>query len=128
MIEQGIKEELEALTGLEAYPTILPAGLQDGVVYRLISDPEIEVGLTRVNLIRARYQITFAKLNGYGQVKAWERQLWAKWREIRHGQIGETPVQYVERGQVLEDVIPLTDHQNIHTLTRDYVIYYRESQ
>jgi len=126
MIEAAIKAELEELTALPVYPLILPATLLEGVSYQLVSDAEVETGPVRVNLIAARYQVRFSLLNDFTRLKTLDRKLWAKWREIRHGQIGDVPVQYVERGSIQESVYPQTNNQNLYTLTRDFIIYYRE--
>lgn len=128
MIETSIKAELETLSGLPVYPLLLPAKQLEGVAFQLISDAELEVGLTRVNLIAARYQLRFSILDDYTRIKQLDRQLWAKWGQIKHGAIGDTPVQYVERGGIQESAIPQTNNRTLYTLTRDFIIYYRETE
>ena len=126
MIEQAIKDELAELTGLPVYPLVLPATLLEGVSYQLVSDAEVETGPVRVNLIAARYQIRFSLLDDFTRLKTYDRKLWAKWRQIQHGRIGDVPVQYVERGSIQESVFPQTNNRNLYTITRDFIIYYRE--
>lgn len=50
MIEQAIKTELEALTGLPVYPLLLPADVVEGITYQCVSDPPLEQGLCGLRL------------------------------------------------------------------------------
>ena len=126
MIEQAIKTELEALTGLPVYPLLLPADVVEGITYQCVSDPPLEIGLVRTSVVRARFQIRIIILNDYTRLKTLDRQIWGKWQTIRHGFIADFPVQYVERGSLRETPTPQTSNQQLYDLLREYFITYVE--
>lgn len=87
MIEQALKAALERLTGLNAYPLLLPDQLQEGITYQCISDPEMYAGLLRTGLIAGRFQIAIHLLNDYTRLIQLDKKISAEWTAIVHGQL-----------------------------------------
>lgn len=126
MIESGVYKSLQSLSELEVYPLLIPDTEQQGITYQRISDPEIEGGLVRTSLVAGRFQISFVKVSDYSGLLALDAQLWQMWRNIRHGDIGGYPVQYVERGTLQQDKVTLPNNSVQYRLTRDFIIYFSE--
>lgn len=126
MIEQAIKSALELLSGMPVYPLLLPDSEQDGVTFQRISDPEIETGMVRTALIAGRFQISMYKVDGYTELLQLDKFIWNEWKKISHGNIEGYPVQYVQRGNILQETITLPNNRVQYRLVRDYIIYFYE--
>lgn len=126
MIEQAIKSALELLSGMPVYPLLLPDSEQDGVTFQRISDPEIETGMVRTALIAGRFQISMYKVDGYTGLLQLDKFIWNEWKKISHGNIEGYPVQYVQRGNILQETITLPNNRVQYRLVRDYIIYFYE--
>jgi len=126
MIENAILKALGGLSGLPVYPLLLPDPVQQGITFQRISDPEVGGGLVRTGLIAGRFQISIYKVNDYTAVVELDRAIWEAWRDIRHGKIADYPVQYVERGGIVQDCTTLPSNSVQYRLVRDYIIYFYE--
>ena len=126
MIETGIYNALKSLSTLPVYPLLIPDSAQEGITYQRISDPEMEIGMVRTGLVAARFQISFIKVSDYSGLMALDAQLWKAWREIRHGEIGGYPVQYVERGSLQQSKATLINNAAQYRITRDFTFYFYE--
>lgn len=65
MIELAIKNELERITGMNAYPLLLPDTVQEGVTFQRISDPEMYSGTLRTGIVSARIQVNLYRVDDY---------------------------------------------------------------
>lgn len=126
MIELAIKTSLERLSGMSVYPLLLPDIEQDGVTFQRISDPEIETGMVRTGLIAGRFQITMYKVDDYTGLVYLDKAIWAEWKKIIHSTLEGYPVQYVQRGNILQDRTTLTSNQVQYRLVRDFILYFFE--
>lgn len=126
MIELAIKTSLERLSGMSVYPLLLPDTEQDGVTFQRISDPEIETGMVRTGLIAGRFQITMYKVDDYTGLVYLDKAIWAEWKKIIHATLEGYPVQYVQRGNILQDKTTLTSNQIQYRLVRDFILYFFE--
>lgn len=126
MIEQAIKTSLERLSGMAVYPLLLPDSEQSGITLQRISDPEIETGMVRTGLIAGRFQISMYKVDDYTGLVKLDKAIWSYWKGIVHGELEGYPVQYIQRGNILQDKTTLTSNQVQYRLTRDFVLYFYE--
>lgn len=126
MIESALKQALETLTGMDAYPLLLPDPEQEGVTFQRISDPAVDTGMVRTRLIAGRFQICIYKIDDYTGLLQLDYQLWSAWRDIRHGNIGGFPVQYVERGNIRQDKTTMPNNRIQYRLVRDFIFYFNE--
>ena len=126
MIELAIKTALERITGLNAYPLLLPDSEQEGVTFQRISDPEMYAGTLRTGLISARFQVTIYRIDDYTSLLQLDKKIWSEWKKIVHSQLENIPVQYVERGGIRQDKTTLTNRRSQYRLVRDFIIYYAE--
>jgi len=126
MIEQAIKSALERLSGMSVYPLLLPDSEQDGVTFQRISDPEIETGMVRTALIAGRFQISIYKVDGYTELLQLDKFIWNEWKKVSHENIEGYPVQYVQRGNLLQETITLPNNRIQYRLVRDFIIYFYE--
>ncbi|MDA4769138.1 hypothetical protein [Enterobacter hormaechei] len=126
MIEQAIKISLERLSGMTVYPLLLPDSEQNGITFQRISDPEVETGLVRTGLIAGRFQISMYKVDDYTGLVKLDKAIWSQWKSIVHGELEGYPVQYIQRGNILQDKTTLTSNQVQYRLTRDFVLYFYE--
>ena len=126
MIELAIKTALERITGLNAYPLLLPDSEQEGVTFQRISDPEMYAGTLRTGLISARFQVTIYRIDDYTNLLQLDKKIWAEWKKIVHGQLENAPVQYVERGGIRQDKTTLTNRRIQYRLIRDFIIHHTE--
>lgn len=126
MIEQAIKTSLERLSGMAVYPLLLPDSEQNGITFQLISDPDIENGMVRTGLIAGRFQISMYKVGDYTGLVKLDKAIWSHWKGIIHGELEGYPVQYIQRGNILQDKATLTSNQVQYKFIRDYVLYYYE--
>ncbi|ENL9263865.1 hypothetical protein AB6K26_004284 [Salmonella enterica] len=127
MIESAIKTALERITGMAAYPLLLPDTVQAGVTFQRISDPGIYAGLLRTGLIAGRFQISLYLLDSYTDLLRLDRKIWSEWKQIVHGQLDGFPVQYVDLGGIHQDKTTLTNGRNQYRLVRDFTFVYPES-
>jgi hypothetical protein len=127
MIEQALKAALERLTGLDAYPLLLPDQLQEGITYQCISDPEMYAGLLRTGLIAGRFQIAIHLLNDYTRLIQLDKKISAEWTAIVHGQLEGFPVQYVVWGGIQQSKSVLTSGNIQYRFVRDFTFYYRDA-
>lgn len=126
MIEQAIKISLERLSGMTVYPLLLPDSEQNGITFQRISDPEVETGMVRTGLIAGRFQISMYKVDDYTGLVKLDKAIWSQWKSIVHGELEGNPVQYIQRGNILQDKTTLTSNQVQYRLTRDFVLYFYE--
>ncbi|HAV1627925.1 TPA: hypothetical protein JG862_001575 [Enterobacter hormaechei subsp. steigerwaltii] len=126
MIEQAIKISLERLSGMTVYPLLLPDSEQNGITFQRISDPEVETGMVRTGLIAGRFQISMYKVDDYTGLVKLDKAIWSQWKSIVHGELEGYPVQYIQRGNILQDKKTLTSNQVQYRLTRDFVLYFYE--
>ena len=97
MIEDEIQRSLAALTHLAAYPLILPDSQQEGVTYQKISDLKVNTGLVDSSLVQSRFQIVLYVIDDYSRLIALDKAVLNAWEGVRHGHIGQWPVQAVTR-------------------------------
>ncbi len=126
MIELAIKTALERITGMNAYPLLLPDTVQKGVTFQRISDPEMVSGTLRTGIISARIQVNLYRIDDYTSLLQLDKKIWAEWKSIVHGQLEGIPVQYVERGGIHQDKTTLTNRSIQYRLIRDFIFTYRE--
>ncbi|MBG0601568.1 hypothetical protein [Enterobacter hormaechei] len=126
MIEQAIKTSLERISGMSVYPLLMPDNEQSGVTFQRISDPDIENGMVRTGLIAGRFQISMYKVDDYTGLVKLDKAIWSQWKSIVHGELEGYPVQYIQRGNILQDKTTLTSNQVQYRLTRDFVLYFYE--
>ena len=126
MIELAIKTSLERLSGMAVYPLLLPDSEQNGVTFQRISDPDVENGMVRTGLIAGRLQISMYKVDDYTGLLQLDKAIWAEWKNIIHGYLEGYPVQYVQRGNILQDKTTLTSNQVQYRLIRDFILYFYE--
>ncbi len=126
MIEYEIKAALEALSGLNAYPLLLPDPEQEGVTYQRISDPRFETGMVVTSLVQARFQISYHVIDDYPRLLSLDKTVRDAWEPIAHGRIGRWPVQAVTRGGISQNKQTLTNNRVQYRLTRDFIICYPE--
>lgn len=126
MIESAVKLSLETISGMAAYPLLLPDIVQEGITFQRISDPDVESGMVRTGLIAGRFQISMYKVDDYTGLVQLDKAVWAEWKKIVHGTLEGYPVQYVQRGNILQDKATLTSNQVQYRLIRDYILYFYE--
>ncbi|MDE1476523.1 hypothetical protein [Xenorhabdus bovienii] len=126
MIERELKADLERLTQLPVYPLILPSTVREGITYQRISDPRFNTGLAATRLVEARFQIGIITLNNYPKAAEIEQKIRFAWESVRHGHIGNYPVQTVTRGTLHQAMEELTENQKSYRITRDFIITYAE--
>ncbi|HBR0014307.1 hypothetical protein ASV09_19170 [Klebsiella aerogenes] len=126
MIELAIKNELERITGMNAYPLLLPDTVQEGVTFQRISDPEMYSGTLRTGIVSARIQVNLYRVDDYTSLLQLDKKIWSEWKSIVHGQLDSIPVQYVERGGIQQDKTTLTNCSIQYRLIRDFIIHYVE--
>ena len=126
MIELAIKNELERITGMNAYPLLLPDTVQEGVTFQRISDPEMYSGTLRAGIVSARIQVNLYRVDDYTSLLQLDKKIWSEWKSIVHGQLDGVPVQYVERGGIQQDKTTLTNRSIQYRLIRDFIIHYVE--
>ncbi|HDH0697000.1 TPA: hypothetical protein PIP11_000696 [Klebsiella aerogenes] len=126
MIELAIKNELERITGMNAYPLLLPDTVLEGVTFQRISDPEMYSGTLRTGIVSARIQVNLYRVDDYTSLLQLDKKIWSEWKSIVHGQLDGVPVQYVERGGIQQDKTTLTNRSIQYRLIRDFIIHYVE--
>ncbi|EPY7209441.1 hypothetical protein ACXEIW_001350 [Klebsiella oxytoca] len=126
MIELAIKNELERITGMDAYPLLLPDTVQEGVTFQRISDPEMYSGTLRTGIVSARIQVNLYRVDDYTSLLQLDKKIWSEWKSIVHGQLDGVPVQYVERGGIQQDKTTLTNRSIQYRMIRDFIIHYVE--
>jgi len=126
MIESALSTDLQLLSGLNVWPLLLPKTELEGLTFQRISDPEVERGMTRTALIAGRFQISMYKVDDYTGLVALDQSIWRVWREIRQGYVGGYPVQYIERGGIIQDSVTLTNNSIQYRLVRDFTFYFFE--
>lgn len=126
MIELAIKTALERITGMNAYPLLLPDIVQEGVTFQRISDPEMYSGILRTGIVSARIQVNLYRVDDYTSLLQLDKKIWSEWKSIVHGQLDGVPVQYVERGGIQQDKTTLTNRSIQYRLIRDFIIHYVE--
>ncbi len=115
-----LKNAIETLLRVNAYPLIGPQSETEFVTLQLISDPRIVSGTIRTKLAAVRYQICFVS-SRYSQTEEMDATLWREWEGIVHGHIGGYPVQYIERQGLSESFDP--DDGGKYRRARDYIFY-----
>ncbi|AFJ47145.1 hypothetical protein [Shimwellia blattae] len=127
MIELAIKTALERITGLEAWPLLLPENQLEGVTYQRVSDPELYSGMLRTGLVSARFQITLYRVDDYPGLLAQEKAIWSEWRGMTHDVLEGVPIQYITRGGIYQDKADLVNGHTRYRLARDFTFIYREA-
>ncbi|HEM6698011.1 TPA: hypothetical protein U2I04_000849 [Citrobacter amalonaticus] len=128
MIELAIKIALERITGMTAWPLLLPVKVQEGVTFQRISDPEMYSGMLRTGLISGRFQITLYRVDDYASLVQLDKKIWEEWKSIIHGNLEGVPVQYVKRESLRQDKTTLTNGSIQYRLMRDFILTYRGSE
>ncbi|CDL61438.1 hypothetical protein [Klebsiella pneumoniae IS39] len=126
MIELAIKGALERITGMNAYPLLLPDTVQEGATFQRISDPEMVSGMLRTGIVSARIQVNLYRLDDYTSLLQLDKKIWTELKSVVHGQLEGITVQYVERGGIHQDKNQLTNRRIQYRLTRDFIIHYVE--
>ncbi|HBY2168384.1 TPA: hypothetical protein MG567_10290 [Klebsiella pneumoniae] len=126
MIELAIKGALERITGMNAYPLLLPDTVLEGATFQRISDPEMVSGMLRTGIVSARIQVNLYRLDDYTSLLQLDKKIWTELKSVVHGQLEGIPVQYVERGGIHQDKNQLTNRRIQYRLTRDFIIHYVE--
>lgn len=126
MIEIAIKSAIEALSGMAVYPLLLPDTVQEGITFQLISDPAVDGGMVQTGVIAGRFQISMYKVDDYTGLVQLDKRIWQSWCQIRQGSVGGYPVQYVERGGIVQNSATLNNNRIQYRLARDFILYYRE--
>jgi len=126
MIELAIKTALERITGMNAYPLLLPDTVQEGVTFQRISDPEMVSGTLRTGIVSVRIQVNLYRVDDYTSLLQLDKKIWSEWKSIVHGQLEGIPVQYVERGGIQQDKTTLANRSIQYRLIRDFIIHYVE--
>lgn len=121
MIELAIKPAIERITGLKAYPLLLPDTVQEGVTFQRISDPQVGDGLVRTGLSDVRMQISLYLVDDYTRALQLDAALWAEWQTLVHAQLEGYPVQYVERGGIQQDKATITSGRAQYRIVRDFI-------
>ncbi|CAH0198542.1 hypothetical protein SRABI13_01667 [Erwinia aphidicola] len=67
------------------------------------------------------------RVNEYTALLELDRTIWNAWKDIQHGVIAGYPVQYVQRGGIVQDCTTLTNNSVQYRLARDYIVYFFES-
>ena len=75
MIELAIKGALERITGMNAYPLLLPDTVQEGATFQRISDPEMVSGMLRTGIVSARIQVNLYRLVDSPHCCSWIKNL-----------------------------------------------------
>lgn len=126
MIELAIKNELERITGMNAYPLLLPDTIQEGVTFQRISDEDIYSGIVRTGIIAARFQITIYCIDDYSSLLYLDKKIWTEWKGIIHAKLDGVQVQYIKRMSIQQDKTILVNHSRQYKLIRDFIFMYRE--
>lgn len=126
MIESAVKLSLQMISGMAVYPLLLPDIVQEGITFQRISDPEIEAGMVRTGMIAGRFQVSMYKVDDYTGLVQLDKAIWAEWKKIIHGSLNGYPVQYVQRGNIMQDKTTLTSNQVQYRLIRDFTLYFYE--
>ncbi|QIU89324.1 hypothetical protein [Yokenella regensburgei] len=126
MIESALSAELQTLSGMNVWPLLLPAAEQEGLTFQRISDPEMDGGMARTGLIAGRFQISMYRVDDYTGLVMLDKAIWREWQKVSHGSIGGYPVQYVQRGNILQDSVILPNSSIQYRLVRDFTLYFFE--
>lgn len=126
MIELAIKPAIERITGLKAYPLLLPDTVQEGITFQRISDPEVGSGLARTGLSEVRIQLTLYLLDNYTGLLQLDKALWAEFKTLVHGELEGYPVQHAERGNIQQDNTTLSSNRLQYRLIRDFIFTVQE--
>lgn len=122
MIELAIKPALERITGLNAYPLLLPDTVQEGATFQRISDPQVGEGLTRTGLAAVRMQVCLYLVDDYTRLLQLDAAIWSEWKDIVQGQLEGQRVQYITRGGIQQDKTTLTGGRIQYRLVRDFTL------
>lgn len=126
MIETALKTSLERITGLNAYPLLLPDTEQEGATFQRISDPQIGEGLARTGLVAVRIQVSLYLLDDYSRLLQLDKALWDEFKTIAHGELEGYPVQYVQRGGIQQSRSTQTSNRIQYRLARDFTFSVQE--
>lgn len=126
MIETDIKNDLERITQLSAYPLSLPSNHLEGIIYLRVSDPKMFTGLAKTQLVQARFQVVVQLIDDYRQALLLIDKIRDEWESIEHGYLGKYPVQTVERGNFWQDMEEQTDNRKIYRIGCDFILTYAE--
>lgn len=122
MIELAVKSALERITGLEAYPLLLPDAEQEGATFQRISDPAVGGGLTRTELTAVRMQVSLYLIDDYTRLLGLDSAIWREWQRIVQGELDGHPVQYISRGGIQQSKTTLTGGRTQYRLIRDFIL------
>ncbi|HFP9305165.1 hypothetical protein [Raoultella planticola] len=121
MIELAIKGALQRITGMNAYPLLLPDTVQEGVTYQRISDAQVGTGLVRTGLSSVRMQVAIYLIDNYSRLLMLDKQIWSEWKTIVQSRLEDCPVSYVTRGSIQQDNNTLTSGRIQYRLVRDFI-------
>ena len=96
MIELAIKGALERITGMNAYPLLLPDTVQEGATFQRISDPEMVSGMLRTGIVSARIQVNLYRLDDYTSLLQLDKKIWTELKSVVHGQLDLRSTKSVE--------------------------------
>lgn len=94
MIELAIKGALERITGMNAYPLLLPDTVQEGATFQRISDPEMVSGMLRTGIVSARIQVNLYRLDDYTSLLQLDKKIWTELKSVVHGQLAGSALLY----------------------------------
>ncbi|ELM3737214.1 hypothetical protein RYR42_002715 [Edwardsiella piscicida] len=126
MIELAIKASLERITGMDAYPLLLPPDVMTGITYQRISDPAVETGLARTRLVEGRFQVTFYVVDMFTRLVTVDRDVWSVWQGIVHSHLEGYDVQFIERAGLQDGQEILNNGSIVYSRRRDYLITFSE--
>lgn len=115
-----LKNAIELLLNVSVYPLIGPQTEIEFVTLQRISDPHIESGIIRTQLVAARYQISFVS-SLYRRTEEMDQCLWESWKTVVQSNISGCPVQYIKRDGLSESYS--SDDGGRYRRTRDYIFY-----
>ncbi len=122
MIELAIKAALERLTGLDVFPLLLPATKQEGVTFQRISDAAVGSGLSPTGLSDVRMQVNIYLVNNYTRTLQLDQAIWSEFRGIVHGELEGQHVQFIQRGNIQQDSVTLSNGSIQYRLIRDFIL------
>ncbi|MEX5767955.1 hypothetical protein AB4Y55_19600 [Serratia nematodiphila] len=96
------------------------------MTYQKISDLKVNTGLVDSSLVQSRFQIVLYVIDDYSRLIALDKAVLNAWEGVRHGHIGQWPVQAVTRSTLLQIATPLADNRVQYRMARDYLITHSE--
>ncbi len=120
MIELAIKGALERITGMNAYPLLLPDTVQKGDIPAYFGCAG-RGWPARTGISSVRIQVAIYLIDNYSRLLMLDKQLWSEWKAIVQSRLEDCPVSYVTRGSIQQDKITLTSGRIQYRLVRDFI-------